>query len=197
VIKFSRNPSRKAPVHLLVSAKSDDPLHLSGGHPPLQGVQAETVVRSGPDREMEGLYREHAGHLWRSLVAFTGDPEVASDAMAEAFAQALGCGDELREPLRWVWRVAFRVAGGELKDRGRRLRAIPPQVSEMDEPAAELVAALGGLSPNQRAVLVLHYYAGYATKEIAAIIGSSRATVRVHLSQGRKRLRRTLEEQGE
>lgn len=97
---------------------------------------------------------------------------------AEAFAQALGRGEELREPLRWVWRVAFRVAAGELKDRGRRLRTIPPQVSEMDEPAAELVAALGGLSPNQRAVLVLHYCAGYATKEIAAIIGSSPATDR-------------------
>jgi DNA-directed RNA polymerase specialized sigma24 family protein len=46
-------------------------------------------------------------------------------------------------------------------------------------------------------VLVLHYYAGYATKEIAAIIGSSPATVRVHLSQGRKRLGRILEEKGE
>jgi RNA polymerase sigma-70 factor (ECF subfamily) len=65
----------------------------------------------------------------------------------------------------------------------------------MDQPPAGLVAGLSRLSPNQRAALVLHYYVGYATKEIAGIIGSSPATVRVHLSQGRKRLRRILEEQ--
>ncbi len=93
-----------------------------------------------------------------------------------------------------MWRVAFRVAAGELKDRRRRFPGVDPRLSEMDEPAGELVAALGRLSPNQRAALVLHYYAGYPTKEIAAIIGSSPATVRVHLSQGRKRLRRILEE---
>lgn len=152
------------------------------------------ALTSRSDRELEELYREHAGRLWRALVAFTGDPEIGSDAMAEAFAQALGRGDELREPLRWVWRVAFRVAAGELKVRRRRLPAVDPRVSELDEPAGELVAALGRLSPNQRATLVLHYYAGYPTREIAAIIGSSPATVRVHLSQGRKRLRRILEE---
>ena len=67
----------------------------------------------------------------------------------------------------------------------------------MEEPAGELVAALLQLSPNQRASLVLHYYAGYPTKEIAGIIGASAATVRVHLSKGRKRLRRILEEPDE
>jgi RNA polymerase sigma factor (sigma-70 family) len=64
----------------------------------------------------------------------------------------------------------------------------------MEEPPARLVAALARLSPNQRAALVLHYYAGYPTKEIARILGSSAATVRVHLSRGRKRLRLILEE---
>jgi RNA polymerase sigma factor (sigma-70 family) len=64
----------------------------------------------------------------------------------------------------------------------------------MEEPPARLVAAFARLSPNQRAALVLHYYVGYSTKEIAGIIGASAATVRVHLSQGRKRIRRILEE---
>src|SRR2546430_12508817 len=44
----------------------------------------------------------------------------ASDAMAEAFAQALARGNELRSPQRWVWRAAFRIAAGELKARLRR-----------------------------------------------------------------------------
>jgi RNA polymerase sigma-70 factor (ECF subfamily) len=143
---------------------------------------------------LERLYREDGARLWRALVAFSGDREVASDAVAEAFAQALGRGNDLRDPQRWVWRAAFRIAAGELKDRRRfQAQAFDPGY-EMAEPPARLVGGLARLSPNQRAALVLHYYAGYPTNEIAGILGSSAATVRVHLSQGRKRLRRILEE---
>jgi RNA polymerase sigma-70 factor (ECF subfamily) len=128
-------------------------------------------------------------------VAFSGDREVASDAVAEAFAQAIGREIHLRDPQRWVWRAAFRIAAGELKDRGRFRPPVDDASYEMQEPLARLIAGLAGLSPNQRAALVLHHYAGYPTKEIAGILGSSPATVRVHLSQGRKRLRKILEEQ--
>ena len=33
--------------------------------------------------ELELIYGEHGSRLWRSLPGFTGDPEVASDALAE------------------------------------------------------------------------------------------------------------------
>jgi len=46
----------------------------------------------------------------------------------------------------------------------------------------------------QRAALILHYYGGYPVKDIARIIGSTSAAVRVHLSRGRKRRRAFLEE---
>lgn len=143
---------------------------------------------------LERLYREDGARLWRALVAFSGDRELASDAVAEAFAQALGRGADLRDPQRWVWRAAFRIAAGELNARRRFQTPAPDPGYEMEEPPARLVAAFARLSPNQRAALVLHYYVGYSTKEIAGIIGASAATVRVHLSQGRKRIRRILEE---
>lgn len=158
---------------------------------------AEMLVRAGPDQDLERLYREHGARLWRALVAYAGDPEIANDAVAEAFAQALGRGDALRDPLRWVWRVAFRVAAGELKDRRRRGAHQREPTIQAEEPDDELLQALERISPKQRAALVLHYYVGYPTKEIAAILGSSAATVRVHLSQGRRHLRRILEDQGE
>ena len=159
---------------------------------PVRGVVQDSLVTA--DRGLERLYREDGTRLWRALVAFSGDREVASDAVAEAFAQALGRGDNLRDPQLWVWRAALRIAAGELKDRGRSRALAFDSGYEMEEPPARLVAGLAHLSPNQRAALVLHYYAGYPTKEIAGILGSSAATVRVHLSQGRKRLRRILEE---
>jgi len=52
-------------------------------------------------REVERLYREQGDRLWRAVLAFAGDPEVASDAVAETFAQALRRGDAVRDPERW------------------------------------------------------------------------------------------------
>jgi RNA polymerase sigma-70 factor, ECF subfamily len=156
-------------------------------------VVRDASVTEGTDRELEQLYREHGARLFRALVAYAGDREVASDAVAEAFAQALGRGEELRSPLAWVWRAAFRIAAGDLKERGRHAAMSDDPSYELPEEPRELIAGLRRLSPNQRAALILRFYAGYTTREIAGILGSSPATVRVHLSQGRRRLRRVLE----
>ncbi len=81
---------------------------------PVMVVGVEPVVVEA-DSAVERIYREHGQRLWRSLAAFTGAPDVASDAVAEAFGQALRRGEELRDPLAWIWRVAFRIASGELE----------------------------------------------------------------------------------
>jgi RNA polymerase sigma-70 factor (ECF subfamily) len=129
------------------------------------------------------------------VLAFAGDPEVASDAVAEAFAQVLRRGEAVRDPERWLWRTAFRIASGELAERARHLPITVEGGSyEMEEPARELIAAMARLSDKQRAAVVLHHAAGYPTKEIAAILGSTTAAVRVHLMRGRRRLRELLGE---
>jgi RNA polymerase sigma-70 factor, ECF subfamily len=156
----------------------------------------DATVTSDAEAALERLFEAEAKRIWRALVAYTGDREVASDAMAEAFAQALARGDELRSAERWVWRAAFRIAAGELKTRGRDRPMIEDLRYDMPEPPRDLIAALDKLSPRQRAALVLHYYAGYSTREVGQIVGASAATVRVHLSQGRRRLRRLLEGTG-
>ena len=52
--------------------------------------------------ELERLYREHGQRLWRAVLAFAGDPAVASDAVGEAFSQALYRGSAIRSPSPWI-----------------------------------------------------------------------------------------------
>jgi RNA polymerase sigma-70 factor (ECF subfamily) len=157
-------------------------------------VVQDALVKVGSDR-LEALYREQAPHLWRALLAYAGDGEVASDALAETFAQAIARGDAIERPEVWVWRVAFRIAAGELKDRRRRLPMMGVERGyEMPDPVPELITALAKISPNQRLAVVLHDYADRPTHEIAEILGASRATVHVHLSSGRRRLRALMED---
>jgi hypothetical protein len=47
--------------------------------------------------EVESVYRQDGDRLWRALYAFAGNEDVASDAVAEAFAQALRRGSAIRD----------------------------------------------------------------------------------------------------
>lgn len=143
---------------------------------------------------IEDVYREHAGKLWRSLVAFTGDPEIASDAVAEAFAQVIARGRAVRDPARWVWRVAYRVAAGELQ--GQNLARLDDRLTDdgRDAPEweADLMRALSRLPQRQRAAIIMHYLTDLPTRDIAKTLGVTPTTVRVLLLQGRRRLRGML-----
>lgn len=148
-------------------------------------------TRVGLEHDIERVYREQGNRLYYALLGYSGDRDVARDAVAEAFARALTSQDSIRSLEPWIWRVAFRVAAGELK---RRARSSPLEDPERPSPEPpELFEALRQLSARQRAAVMLHYYAGYSLDEIAAILGTKKGTIGVHLHRGRTRLKRLLE----
>jgi len=150
-------------------------------------------VKVTESSDLERLYREMGRRLWWALLAYSGDPEVASDAVSEAFARALGAAGSIRDPSAWAWKVAFRVATTELRER-RRDRTIRETSYEIDEEAAAVLVALDRLTRRQRAVFVLFYLDDQPAKKIAERLGMSPATVSVHLHRARRRLRDLLEE---
>jgi len=178
----------EASTALLVGSR----LQISAEDGPLKGMEEASVKAASG---LEAVYRTDGPAIWRALIAFTGDTAVAEDAQSEALAQALARGDALRDPTRWIWRVAFRVAAAELKDRRHRSAELLQEPAvDLPESIVDVVRALRRLSPNQRMAVVLHDYADRSVTEVAATLGSTRATVYVHLSQGRKRLRAMMEE---
>jgi RNA polymerase sigma-70 factor (ECF subfamily) len=150
------------------------------------------IESDAPD--LGDLYEREGPRLWRAVFAYAQDRAVTDDAVAEAFAQCLRRGDGVKDPRAWVWTAAFRLSAAELKERRRYSPLADQRVEAPDDDTGRLLAALRRLPMNQRAALVLRFYEGYGTDEIARMLGSSRATVRVHLSRGRRRLRGLLKE---
>jgi RNA polymerase sigma-70 factor (ECF subfamily) len=149
------------------------------------------VATANGVHRLEALYREDGDRLWRALLAFGGDAEVASDSVAEAFAQALRRGTALSNPQAWVWKAGFRIAAGELKKRGSN--SVIPDVGYLDAAVdQELLDALAQLPGRQRAAVVLFYYVDASVREIALRTGTSQLAVRANLSRGRKRLKQIL-----
>jgi RNA polymerase sigma factor (sigma-70 family) len=143
---------------------------------------------------IEAVYRQESGRLWHALFAFAADTEIASDAVAESFAQAIRRGAAIRDVRAWVWRSGFRIAAGELKRRSRSVDLIPDSSYLDPEVDTELIAALARLPDGQRAAVVLHYYADAPVREISRRTGMSQLAVRANLSRGRKRLKQLLGE---
>ena len=68
----------------------------------------------------------------------------------------------------------------------------PAEIAVMDETAARVREAVRGLSPRQRAALVLHHVHGARVAEIAAVLGVPPGTVKWLLHEARSRLRPAL-----
>jgi RNA polymerase sigma-70 factor, ECF subfamily len=148
------------------------------------------------DRWRELFEAEHA-RLWRSLLAHTGDPDVASDAAAEAFAQAVRRGEAVRDPAAWVWRAAFRIAAGQLAVRRRSGRGESPDllVAAADTLPDDVVAlqdALGRLPEADRRVVVLSLVGGLPAAEVGRVVGATAGAVRVRLHRARRALMAAL-----
>lgn len=156
----------------------------------------------GPDRAQPGrmvdyeqVFRDAAPGLWRTVYAFAaGRWAVADDAVAEAFARALEHADQIRDPVPWLYRTAFRLAAEDLRRERREpeLEPEPDQAAASAAGLAALVPALRRLSPAQRAAMVLYYEADLPVQEVARRMGTSEAVVKVHLFRGRRRLRELL-----
>ena len=143
------------------------------------------------EQDYATLFREVGPQLWRAILVYAGGRrEVADDAVGEAFARAIESDGVIRRPFPWLYRTAFRIAAAELRREGT---TFPLAELYLDDPATgDLMRALRRLSPSQRAAVFLHYEADLPVREVARLMGTSSAAVKVHLHRGRNRLRQIL-----
>ena len=158
----------------------------------MHGTQPDRA-RAGAAVNYEQVFRDAAPGLWRTICAFAaGRRAVADDAVAEAFARALAHAGQIRDPVPWLYRTAFRLAAEDLRRERREPEPEPEQAAASAAGLAALVPALRQLSPAQRAAVVLHYEADLPVQEVARRMGTSAGAVKVHLFRGRRRLRELL-----
>jgi RNA polymerase sigma-70 factor (TIGR02957 family) len=153
-----------------------------------------------------------------------GSVSEAEDVVQEALLrvhQELEAGEQIASPRAFVATVTTRLAINELRSaRARRESYVgewlpePIITDNTDDPAEQaemadslslaMLVLLESLSPEQRAVLLLHDVFDYGYREIAAIVGKSEDNVRQlatrarrHVDQRRPRFQTTREQRDE
>jgi RNA polymerase sigma-70 factor (ECF subfamily) len=139
-------------------------------------------------------YESHAAELTGYLTKLAGDREVASELMQETFVKGMRAGGTIRDPgaiRAWLYRTATNL---EHNHRRRRaiLRFVPFSGEErsaqgtFDADADQVRQALGSLSADGAATLLLFYVHGFSREELAAMFEVSEETVKSRLARGRR-----------
>ena len=147
----------------------------------------------GEETGLRQVMERYGDMVYRLALAQTHSSHDADDVFQEVFLRYLRAAPAFREEEHrkaWLLRVTVNCCKKLHGSFWRRhtvalSEALPAQNPE----EGELLGLLEGLPPKYRAVLHLYYYEGYATEEIAAILGRSPSTVRSQLSRGRALLR--------
>lgn len=147
------------------------------------------------------FYAAASDDCYRAVAVAVRDSDAAADLVSEAFVRALAHWGELERhpnPVGWVIVTAMNLHRDVRRRAARQLR-LPEQNGSQREPALpvdrRLLDALMSLPRRQREVVALRVIADLDTRQTADLIGTSAATVRVHLHRALTRLRSMLIEE--
>jgi RNA polymerase sigma-70 factor, ECF subfamily len=165
-------------------------------------------ARRGSADAAEALVRRHWDGAHRAAFLIVHDAGAAEDIAQEAMLAAMRSIDRFdrRRPFRpWLHRIVVNRSLDWLRARQRRpevsaeVTGPAPGAAQPDERAHglsdEVMAALGALDPDERALVVLRHLLGYRSTELASMLDLPPATVRTRLARALKRLRALLEDQ--
>jgi RNA polymerase sigma-70 factor (ECF subfamily) len=185
------------------------PLLKVSGERPLGDRREAALVREaqrGSSDALEELFRRHWRRAHRAAYLVVHDTAAAEDIAQEAFLSAIRALDRFdrRRPFGpWLHRIAVNRAIDFARARALRAEGLlgPGTDPEFEADPAEaisdeLMAALAGLDPDHRAVVVLRYVLEYTPGEIGRMLGLPRGTVNSRLRRGLDRLRPSLEGAG-
>jgi RNA polymerase sigma-70 factor (ECF subfamily) len=147
------------------------------------------------------LFNEHQAKLWRYAYARTGSKELADDITSQVFVEALESIHRFRyggKPvLAWLYRIARNHLGKRFRSAKREVYAPTqePSANPIDVTLNAIVLsdALASLTPDQSDAVVLRFYSGYSTQEIAAAMGKTESAVYSLQIRAMASLRRYLE----
>ena len=173
-------------------------------------MQRDLVIRAmAGDRDaFSELVRIKLAQLFATARLILRDSDLAQDAVQESLVAAWRDLAGLRDPERfdaWLRSLLVRACYSEAGRHRRRRHVeslVPPLTGSVPDPSAaaadrdEVGRAFLRLSPEQRALIVLHYYEGLPLSETAIALGLPLGTVKTRLYRTTAQMRASLDADG-
>lgn len=159
-----------------------------------------------PDSDYDRLIGPIEERMIRTVWRVLRDPMEAEEAFQEALARIWEGRETIRRhpnPPALILRICLNAAYDSLRQRKRRLRqegiknhedrltsatVSPPEMLARQEQQEQILHAISQLSRNQAIAVLMRHVQQLPYDEIAQALGCSEATVRTHVTRGRRRL---------
>jgi len=158
-------------------------------------ARLRTADRAAAEELFNACYPRLAGWV-RRLV---DDDETAHEIASEAFTRLLGRWSGLDNPQSYLYMIATNLVRDHWRKTGRERRAIRTMIATAPHEAAwqpsqdvDVRALIEGLPPRLRSTFLLHYYAGFGVKEVAAMLGRPEGTIKADLYHARAKLKAAM-----
>jgi len=150
---------------------------------------------------MEKIVTRNEDKLFRTALAITGNKAESEDIVQDAFVKLFEKNPNFEtdeHETAWLIRVTVNLSKNRLRS-GWWKKIIPLLDSYPAENQEEynLIESVLALPSKYRAVIHLHYYEGYSTKEVAGITEQKESTIRQQLTRARRMLKDSLKLEGE
>jgi RNA polymerase sigma-70 factor (ECF subfamily) len=160
-------------------------------------------IAAGDKRAMQALYRRHHVRLYRFVLRFVRDRQLAEDLVSEAFLDVWrGASTFAARSAASTWLLAIarfkalsalrRTSDAQLDEATAAAtadRADDPEVTIRKKQQGEILRdCLTRLSPDHRETIDLVYYQGMGISAVAAIVGIPENTVKTRMFHARKQL---------
>ena len=128
------------------------------------------------------------------------DDETAHEIASEAFTRLLARWQSLDSPQSYLYMIATNLVRDHWRKSGRERKAIRTLTAgapadPVYHPAqdVDVRALIESLPPRLRSAFLLHYYGGFAVREVSAMLGRPEGTIKADLHHARARLKAALE----
>ena len=167
-------------------------------------------AKRSKEATLAALYEEYYGKIARYIFARTGNRTEAEDLAGEVFLKALESLGSYRErgiPMQaWLFKIAHNLVVDYLRQVTKRKTVSIDTVqlpAESDQQAtaetnielARVTRALDQLTPAQRQVIELRFFAGLTSEQAGQALNKSGGAVREMQSAAIRRLRKLLQEE--
>ena len=148
-------------------------------------------------RDFQRCVERHRDHVYRVAYSYLRSQADADDVTQNVFVKLYRSSVDFTddEHLKaWLVRVAINECKSLFVLPWRKDEDIEAYESQLpiEETDREVFQAVMGLKKKYRIPVILYYYLGYSTDEVARLMGIPPATARTRLARARAQLRETL-----